>query len=318
MKPSLHRPRTPERASLWLTLCMVSSVTWLATGCGGGSGGVTAAKVNKDEIPVAQVQFVLQQRGVKPEQTEAAGRQVLERLIDQQLALQKATDMKLDRDPRVAQQLEIVRREVLARAYAEKVGEVAVPPTADEVRRYYDERPALFRERRIYSIQEVNIEATPEQVPELRADLASAQNINAFIEVLKAKGLRFQGGQAVRAAEQLPGNSLDTFARMRDGQALVVPTASGMQVLVLAGSRSQPVSEEQARAVIEQRLLNERKRKLVEDDLKALRAAAKVEYLGPFAGAAGAGGAGASALFPDQGASAALPSGELGKTVEPK
>jgi hypothetical protein len=55
-----------------------------------------------------------------------------------------------------------------------------------------------------------------------------------------------------------------------------------VQVVVLAGSRSQPVSEEQARPAIEQFLLNERKRKLIEDDIKAMRAGAKIEYVGKF------------------------------------
>jgi hypothetical protein len=69
-------------------------------------------------------------------------------------------------------------------------------------------------------------------------------------------------------------------------------------VVVLAGSRSQPVSEEQAKPAIEQYLLNERKRKRIEDDIKALRAAAKIEYLGKFAEGQRPGGAasGASAL----------------------
>jgi EpsD family peptidyl-prolyl cis-trans isomerase len=266
-------------------LAVLTSAVLLAA-CGGGDKGAsqTAARVNKDEVTVQQINFVLQQqRGLKPEQAEAAGRQVLERLIDQQLALQKADDQKLDRDPRVVQQLEAARREILARAYAEKVGETAPKPTPEEIKKYYDEKPALFRERRVYSIQEIGIEATPAQVPELREKLAAASNINEFVEYLKAKELRFSGNQAVRAAEQLPLNSLDTFARMKDGQALIVPTATGAQVVVLAGSRSQSVAEEQARPAIEQYLLNERKRKLVEDDVKALRAAAKVEYVGKFA-----------------------------------
>jgi 3-deoxy-D-manno-octulosonate 8-phosphate phosphatase KdsC-like HAD superfamily phosphatase len=90
----------------------------------------------------------------------------------------------------------------------------------------------------------------------------------------------------VRAAEQLPLQSLETFAKMKDGQAMLVPAANGVQVVVLAGSRSQPVTEEQARPAIEQFILNERKRKLIEDDVKAMRAAAKIEYVGKFGEAA--------------------------------
>jgi PPIC-type PPIASE domain len=215
----------------------------------------------------------------------------------------------------VLQQLEAARREILARAYAEKVGEAAPKPTPEEIKKYYDEKPALFRERRVYSIQEIAIEATPAQLPELREKLAASTNINEFVEYLKARELRFTGNQAVRAAEQLPLNSLDTFARMKDGQALIVPTATGAQVVVLAGSRSQPVGEEQARPAIEQYLLNERKRKLVEDDVKALRAAAKLEYVGKFAEpAASAPASGAPASVP----SVLAPASDASKGPGPK
>ena len=281
-----------------ILVALVVSAALLAA-CGDKKDKVasqTAAKVNKDEITVHQINFVLQQqRNLRPEQAEAASRQILERLIDQQLALQKGDDMKLDRDPRVVQQLEAAKREVLARAYLEKVGEGAPRPTAEEIKKYYEEKPALFRDRRIYSLQEIAIEAKPEQVPELRQQLAAAKNINEFVDYLKAKDYRFAGNQAVRAAEQLPLASLDAFARMKDGQAMVVPTPSGVQVVLLAGSRSQPVSEEQARPAIEAYLLNERRRKLVEEDIKAMRAAAKIEYVGKFAEGAASAPAGAAA-----------------------
>jgi 3-deoxy-D-manno-octulosonate 8-phosphate phosphatase KdsC-like HAD superfamily phosphatase len=90
---------------------------------------------------------------------------------------------------------------------------------------------------------------------------------------------------------------------MKDGQAMVVPAPNGMQVVVLAGSRSQPVNEEQAKPAIEQYLLNERKRKIVEDDLKAMRAAAKIEYVGKFAGAASAPAGAAAPVAPAPAAS---------------
>ena len=267
-------------------IALVAAVVVLA-GCGDKkdkSASQTAAKVNKAEVTVHQINFVLQQqRGLKPEQTDAASRQVLERLIDQELALQRADDLKLDREPRVVQQMEAAKREIIARAYLEKVGEAAPKPTPEEIKKYFDEKPALFKERRIYSIQELAIEAKPEQVTLLRDKLAVAKTVNDFVEYLKANDFKFTGNQAVRAAEQLPMQGLEAFSKMKDGQAVLNQSPTGVQVVVLAGSRSQPVSEEQARPAIEGYLLNERKRKLIEDDVKGLRTAAKIEYVGKFA-----------------------------------
>jgi EpsD family peptidyl-prolyl cis-trans isomerase len=297
----LKQTRTPFAARRWLPLAVVAAAVVLA-GCGekkDKAASQTAAKVNKDEITVHQINFVMQQqRGLRPEQAEAASRQILERLVDQQLALQKADDLKIDRDPRVVQQMEAARREIVARAYLEKVGESAAKPTPEEIKKYYDEKPALFSERRVYNIQEIAIEAKPEQYAELRDKLGSSKDINAFLEYLKASDIRFSGNQAVRAAEQLPLGSLEAFAKMKDGQAMMVPAQNGLQVVLLAGSRSQPVTEEQARPAIEQYLLNDRKRKLVEDDLKAMRAAAKIEYVGKFAQAAASAPAAAPAAAP--------------------
>jgi hypothetical protein len=65
-------------------------------------------------------------------------------------------------------------------------------------------------------------------------------------------------------------------------------------VLVLAGSRMQPVDLQQATPAIEQFLLNERKRKVVDDDIQALRKAATIQYVGKFAEAASAAASAAS------------------------
>lgn len=308
--PSQPAHRRP--APRWLTAVALISVALLAA-CGDKKdkgASQTAAKVNKDEITVHQINFLLQQqRGIKPDQADGASRQVLERLVDQQLALQRADDLKIDRDPRVVQMLEAARRDVLSRAYAEKISETAIKPTPEEIKAYYDEKPALFKDRRIYSIQEIGIESKPEQLPELRARLAGAKNVNDFVEYLKTAGYRFNGNQAVRAAEQLPLASLDAFAKMKDGQAAIVPAANGAQVIVLAGSRSQSVTQEQAGPAIEQFLLNDRKRKLVEDDAKAMRAGAKIQYIGRFAEAAAS--APAAAAAPPTTAPAAPASGGL-------
>ena len=309
---------TPTSRPLALTLAAVLAVvvaTSLLGACGQKKADAVAtqaaAKVNKEELTVHQINFVLQQqRNLRPEQVDAASQQILERLIDQELAVQKADEVKLDRDPKVVQQLDAARREVLARAYFERVGDAAVKPTADEVKKYYDDKPALFSQRRIYSLQEVTIEAKPEQHAALREALNGAKGVPAFLESIKASGYRFQMNQAVRAAEQLPLAHIDAFARMKDGEALFNVGANGVQVLVLAGSRTQPVTEEQAKPVIEQFLVAERKRKLIEEDVKAMRSSAKITYVGKFAeGAASAAAAKLAASGSGAGAGGAVSTG---------
>lgn len=270
------------------SLLAAVAVTVMLAACGGGDKGdkasQTAAKVNKEEITVHQINFVLQrQPNIKPEQAEAAGRQVLERLIDQELAVQKAQEQKLDRDPRVVQQIEAAKREIIARAYVERVGEQVTKPSNDEIAKYYVEKPALFKDRRIYSLQEMQIEAKPEQFEALRTKLAAAKSLNEFAEFLKANDFRFAGNQAVRAAEQLPLASLESISRMKDGDSMVSPAANGLTVLFLVGSRSQPVDEARARPAIEAFLLNQRKAEAVQKDIKALREGSKIEYVGKFA-----------------------------------
>jgi EpsD family peptidyl-prolyl cis-trans isomerase len=300
--PQTHQPLPPS----YLVIVAFVAIIMAMAGCGAKkdkAASQTAAKVNKEEITVHQINFVLQQqRGLAPEQAETASRQILERLIDQELAVQRAQELKLDREPRVVQQLEAVKREILARAYAEKTGEAASKPTPEEIKKYFEDKPALFKERRIYSIQELAIDAKPEQLALLREQLQSSKSVNDFAEYLKVNNYRVTGNQALRAAEQLPANLLDTFAKMKDGQATLLPSPTGAQLIVLASSRSEPVDEARAYPAIEQFLLNDAKRKLIEADVKAMRASAKIEYVGKFAETA------ASAAAPGQGPTAtALP-----------
>jgi EpsD family peptidyl-prolyl cis-trans isomerase len=289
--PFSTSPRRARRiAAARATAIAVTVGVALLAGCGkkdNDKSTQVAAKVNKEEITVSQINyFRAQQRALPASQAASANRAILERLIDQELALQKATDQKLDRTPLVVQQIEAARREIISRAYLEKVGEGAAKPSADKVDAYYQAHPALFSQRRIYSLQEVNIEATPEQVEALKKTLVGSKTFADFVAYLKANNIKFTAAEAVRAAEQLPLASVDAFGKLKDGQAVFNARPNGAQVINLAASRSEPVTLERARPAIEQFLRNEDKRRIIAEDMAALRKAAKIEYLGEFAGTA--------------------------------
>jgi len=244
----------------------------------------TAAKVNKEEITVHQVNFLVgQQRGVRPDQTESATKQALERLVDQQLVLQRAEEIKLDRDPRVLQTLDAARRDVLERAYLERVTEAVPRPTGEEIKQYFESKPNLFSQRKVFALQEIAIQVPADRVEAVGKKLQESRNVDQFVEWLKREGLKFGVNQAVRPAEQLPLAALDQLARMKDGEAYLEPTPSGASVTIVTASRVDPVELKQAEPVIEQFLLNERKRKFIDDERRNLRTAAKIQYVGKFA-----------------------------------
>jgi EpsD family peptidyl-prolyl cis-trans isomerase len=113
-------------------------------------------------------------RGLKADQVEAVSRSTLDALIDQELALQAATEMRIDRDPAVLMAVEAARRDIIARAYAERLSEGAHAPTPEEVKQYYRSRPALFAQRRLYTLVDAAVEAKPSEVDALRGSLLTA------------------------------------------------------------------------------------------------------------------------------------------------
>lgn len=281
-------PSHPLRRSA-LTISLVAGALALAACGGGDKKGSTqvAAKVNKEEISVHQINFVLQrQPGLKPEQAPAASKRILEGLIDQELAIQAATDLKLDREPGVVTAIEAAKRDIIARAYADKISGSVSAATADEIANYYKAKPALFAQRRIYTLQEVSIEGGAEAAKAVAPAVQAAKSADDLTRQLTAASVKFNVRNTTQPAENLPLNLVDNLGALNEGQSLSVPTPTGVNVVFITSAKPQPVTLEQAKPAIEQFLGNDRKRKLLADETKRLREKAAISYEGQFADAA--------------------------------
>ena len=107
------------------------------------------AKVNGDDLTASQLTIALQkQRGMRPDAGDAASKQVLDQLIDEQIVAQKAVAAKLDQDPKVVAQIEAARRDILARRFIESAAETAAKPADDAIQKFYDSRPRCSRSAR--------------------------------------------------------------------------------------------------------------------------------------------------------------------------
>lgn len=299
-----NKQRTLSLPRLALVPVLVAAALLAACGKDGDKGAAkasqAAARVNGQELTVHQINLVLErQQGLKAEQVEGASRQVLEGLIDQEIAVQKAEEEKLDRDPKIVQMLDAQRRAILARAYLEKASAAAVgAPAADEVKKYFDTKPGLFSNRRIYMLQEFTIQGSADQTRALQAQLEAAGSVAAFAEALKASGLKFGVNQVTQPAESLPLNLVDRLANIKDGQAIYEQGNGGMKAVLVAASREQPLTFDQAKPLIERFLTETKRQEWVQKQIKDMRATAKIEYIGKFAEKAASGADAASGAAP--------------------
>lgn len=245
-----------------------------------------AAKVNGTELTVHQVNYALQRiPNLNAEQSKAASLRVVRNLVDQEVLVQKALEDKLDRDPMVVQALDASRRQLLAEAYMSRKLGTPAEPTDAEVSGYFDQNPDLFAKRKIYRLQEISIKAPQDKHDAIRTQLGASKTLNDFGAWLKAENYEVKATQGVKPAEQLPQAMLPQLAKMPDGQAMVVNVPDGLLVIVLADSQTQPVTLEQAKSAIVRKLQVDARQKAAKAELDALKAAAKIEYVGDFADA---------------------------------
>ncbi len=243
-----------------------------------------AAKVNKDEISIHQVQYGLQrQPRLVAAQPQTAAQRVLDSLIEQELAAQAARSQGLETDPAVVQAMEAARREVLARAFQDRIAARAVSASTDEVDRYYDSKPALFSDRRLYTLQEFSMDVAEEDTPRIQAALKAAKSADEIGDALSKAGFRYKTRQFAQAAEEMPMGLLDSVAKLSVGQSVLALQPGGARVHGLLQAQAAPMSRNVARAAIEAYLLGERKRELVAKDMKDLRDRAQIVYQGSFA-----------------------------------
>ena len=290
-RPLFATPRNPMTARIRASLVPVLCVLALVAGCGKKEEEAkkistqVAAKVNADEITVHQVNAALARLpNVAPEAAPRAKREILSRLIDQQLAVQQALGKKLDRSPSVVQALEAARAEILARAYTEGLARSLPKPTPEEVKKYYAEHPELFAQRRVFNIEEIAFAAKDDVAAAVRGQVAKARPMREIGEWLNTQGVKFAANQAVRPAEQIPLEALPRLQAAKDGEIQMLETGDNRQVIRVVASRSAPVDEATASPRIQQFLFNRQFADALAKDMKLLKDGAKISYEGEFAG----------------------------------
>lgn len=272
-------------------LIALTAIALLISGCEKPTPAAKSemvASVGDEKITAAELDLALARLGELSEaQAAEAKGKLVQALIDQRLIAQAAQKAGLDKDPVVEIAMANASRQVLAEAYAERNFKDVATPSDTEIAEYYEQHPELFSQRRIYRIQELDLQVDASRMADVEAKLRSSHSLGDFVNWVKEQGIEGKTAVAVKPAEQIPAALLARLSQMKDGQVALLPGRPGHVVIQqLQESQLQPVTLEQSRNAIERALTTQKRKELMEADLKKLREAAKIEYATGYAPAA--------------------------------
>jgi len=240
--------------------------------------GQALASVNGEEITVMQLNDELSRSNAPATQQEAARKQALEALIDRQLLIGEAAKEKVDRDPRVVQAIERARSVILAQAYMQKRIGTPAKPTAAEVEEYYSQNPQFFSQRKHFDMREI-ILPTRDVTDELKAVMDKTRSLDEVAAWLDAHKVKYQRAQLSRSGSELPPELSAKLLALSKGQLFIVREGERSMLVTIADIRPAPVELDTARPQIEQYLAARKGKEAAEQEVKRLRASAKIAYI---------------------------------------
>lgn len=263
-----------------LTVALMLAAVLSVTACGNKDkkAGQALAKVNSEEITMLQVNDELARAGVRPEQQEAATKQLLETLIDRQLILQEAMRNEIDRTPGVVQAIERAKMQIITQAYVKSLEAQITKPTPAEVADYFQKHPEFFSQRKQYDVQQLVI-ATRDFSKELKAVVDSAKTLEEIAAWMDGQNVHYGRGQMSRSITDLPEPIASRMREMRKGQLFIVNEGENSMINIIGNIKDSPVPVNIATAQIEQYLFNEKLKEVVKAEVTHLRSSAKIEYL---------------------------------------
>jgi hypothetical protein len=272
-----------------LSALAVAIAAAVLAGCSGSDAPQNTqavARVNDKEISVHQINLLAQRlpANLPAERIAEARRTILNALVEQEKLVQYAIENKLDREAATMQQLESVRREVLARAAVERLGAQSPKPTPEEVRTYFEGNPGLFANRRIYRFDEIVMPGVPSNWQSIEPQVLRAKSLREVSALLRAANIDLPTTQGVvRASEALPMNRLADFSKRKAGDIVVWVQPPRVVIGQVTDVREAAVDHARATPLIEQALSQRKRQETIASETTRITEATKVSFLGEFA-----------------------------------
>lgn len=277
----------PASLNFAFTLLLTAAVFLLVAGCGNKDPetAIVVVKVDDAEISLRQLNTALAKaKDISPENISHAKLEILNALVNEQLAVNLAMHEKLDQKPEVIGAIQASRNQILARVAMDKILADIPKVSEEDANKYYADHPALFSERRIFTVQEISLARSTAGMNKIRAQVTAAKRMEDIATWLKDNDVEFTMGTSTLPAEQVASEVLPQLLAFREGQIGLFESRDTYTITRLVASRVQAIPSAKAFADIMTMLSNQRAAKAIQQANLDLKAKAKLEYFGEFVG----------------------------------
>jgi len=269
---------------IWIPLVAASL---LLTACQRKPEGQVVAVVNGDEITQGEVAEELKGANLPQGADQATVRQAaVQSLVQRRLLAGAARDEGVEKDPAFLVQRKQLEDRLLVQFLAQRSARTMARPDPGEVNAYIGANPGAFADRVIWTVNRLQF-GSPKD-PAVMTAIEGEHSLDAIVARLRAAGIAFTQNSSQLDSVGLTAEAYSKIAALPPGEPFVQARNGVVSVGAITGKQSAPITGDAARNAATDRLLSQRVNTRLEDRLKTLKAAAKIEYQKGFAPAPGA------------------------------
>ena len=243
--------------------------------------GQVAATVNGQEVTLQEVNTELQGSNFPPDaDKQVVQRALLQRVIDRKLLVGAAEDKKLDKTPDYMAQKRRMDELLLAQSYAkQQLSAVPVPGPA-EIDKYMADHPNAYGKREVLNLDQIRF--TPPANPKPLDALAQDHSIDAVAARLTSLGIQYQRGKANLDTANVPAAVLDQINKLPSSEPFIIPQPGVITANVIVARQAVPIDMTAAKQGATRAWRQQKFGELLESQLSALKAGAKITYQNGF------------------------------------
>lgn len=249
----------------------------LVSGCHKEPKGQILAIVNGEEISLQELNAELQ--GARIPDTanrDQLRKQILQRLIDRKLIVQKAREQGLDKTPEFVTQQRRLEENLLVTMLGQKIASTVPMPDDRDITQYIADNPTQFASRQRLLLDQIQFAAPKD--PKLLLTLRDAHTLDQVAAGVQKLGLGMSRGKGVIDTGRLDPGLVKVINQLPPGEPFVLPSNGQYVASVIVGRDATPTPTPVAREAAAEMV---RRKELVSESkaqVARARSTAEIQY----------------------------------------